>query len=73
MTFGVWTIAPEEKCPRLGLVLGLEGDNFPRGKLSQNRKIHFSKLVKLSQIFYIIINLLGHEQICLMRLIEHIH
>ena len=41
---GVRTIAPEEKCSRLGLEfglglalkLGLEGGNFPRGQLSQN-------------------------------------
>ena len=35
VSFGVWTIAPEENCPQLGvwvgLGLGLEG-NFPQGQ-----------------------------------------
>ena len=30
---GIRTITPDENCPRLGLVLRLEG-NFPRGQLS---------------------------------------
>ena len=45
--------------------------NFSRRKLSWNREIHFSILVEI-EIYYSIINLLGHEQICLMRVIEHV-
>ena len=55
----------------LGLVLG-GGDNFPRGNCPRTAEFTYQHCWKWSQIYYSIINLLSHEQICLMRLIDHI-
>ena len=68
---------PRGKVPPVGLglwfVLGLGGTIFPEENCPRTAKFTFQNWWNLSEIYYIIINLLGHEQICLMRLIEHIH
>ena len=56
---------------RLMLFLGL-GAIFLGGNCPRTTKFIYQHWWKWSQIYYSIINLLGHEQICLMRLVEHI-
>ena len=69
----IWNF--EEKCPTVEFRLWVRvrvsfrvGAIFLAGNLWKFVKHWW----KWSQIYYSIINWLGHEQICLMRLIEHI-
>ena len=55
----------------LGLVLGL-GTIFLGRSCHRTAKFTYQHWWKWPLIYYSTINLLGHEQICLMRLVEHI-